>query len=123
MKKITKLDNFNYLRNMIADINFVEEEGIQQRLLAFLDREIEILNDKSAKSIKYQKDHVAIKDDLTKAILSCLQNSNRPLSIRDINKTITTASLPQIRYRVGRLTSNGTLIRTKRDNINYYVLK
>lgn len=114
--KITKKDNYNYLRNMIEHMEFTDEADIKQRLLDFLDRELALLDMRSEKSKRYQKKHNAIEDQISNSMMNLFADETvGPLTINEICDKIKDVDItPQkVIYRVGKMVKEGTLSKNK----------
>lgn len=114
--KITKKDNYNYLRNMIEHMEFTDEADIKQRLLDFLDRELALLDMRSEKSKQYQKKHNAMEDQISNSMMNLFADETvGPLTISEICDKIKDVDItPQkVIYRVGKMVKEGTLSKNK----------
>lgn len=127
-KKYTKKDNYVTIRNMIETTNMDNET--QDRLLAFIDHEVELMDQRAEKSKKYQQEHRAINDWMTDAIVTTLHDTDTPLCITDLTSKIIDATPQKIVYRLGKLFKDGTIVKdtqtVKTDNgsrkVTYYKL-
>ena len=128
--KITKRDNYNTLRDMVAlDSTLSNEE--QDRLLAFIDHELELMSQRAEKSKKYQKEHKAESDAMTDLIIDTLANADTALSVADIVGKITDGTPQKIVYRLGTLFKAGRITKDTRTiktegaparRVTYYAL-
>ena len=105
--KYTKKDNYNTLREVV--MNYVDLKDVQDRLLAFIDHEVELMDQRAAKSKKYQQEHGATNDWMTEAIITTLHDTDAPLCIADLTGKIIDATPQKLVYRLGRLYKDGTI--------------
>jgi len=131
--KFTKVDNFNELRNYV--INSTTDNATQDRLLSFIDHEIELLNKRSQKSKEYQQEHKVSMDTdyIANRVSDILNNAAEPMSINDIADKIGESIItPQkIVYRLVKMYKAGNIekeVRTVKNEgetarkITYYKL-
>lgn len=104
-EKITKRDNYNYLRNMV--INSTEDNMTQDRLIAFIDHELDLMAQRAEKSKKYQKEHKADQDAMTNMVMDVLNDADSALTIPDIVAKIVDSTPQKITYRLGKLVDAG----------------
>lgn len=104
-EKITKRDNYNYLRNMV--INSTEDNTTQDRLIAFIDHELDLMAQRAEKSKKYQKEHKADQDAMTNMVMDVLTDADGALTIPDIVAKIVDSTPQKITYRLGKLVDAG----------------
>jgi len=104
-EKITKRDNYNYLRNMV--INSTEDNVTQDRLIAFIDHELDLMAQRAEKSKKYQKEHKADQDAMTNMVMDVLNDADSALTIPDIVAKIVDSTPQKITYRLGKLVDAG----------------
>lgn len=104
-EKITKRDNYNYLRNMV--INSTEDNTTQDRLIAFIDHELDLMAQRAEKSKKYQKEHKADQDAMTNMVMDVLTDADSALTIPDIVAKIVDSTPQKITYRLGKLVDAG----------------
>lgn len=105
--KYTKKDNYNTLREIV--MNYVDLKDVQDRLLTFIDHEVELMDQRAAKSKKYQQEHSATNDWMTEAIVTTLHDTDAPLCIADLTGKIIDATPQKLVYRLGRLYKDGTI--------------
>lgn len=104
--KITKRDCYNTLRNLVENTMFAEDAEIgADKLLEFIDHEVELMTQRAEKSKKYQKEHKATNDAMTDAIYATL--SDTPMTVADIVDKVTDATPQKVVYRLGQLFKNG----------------
>lgn len=108
-KKYTKKDNYAIIRNMIETTNMDNET--QDRLLAFIDHEVELMNQRAEKSKQYQKEHKATNDDMTDAIIETLGETSTAMCVADLAGKIIDATPQKLVYRLGQLFKNGTIVK------------
>lgn len=127
--KITKRDYYNVLRDLVENTEFTEDSEINtSNLLEFIDHEVELMNQRAAKSKLYQMEHKAENDSMTNMIYTILSNSDTPMTIADLTNKITDATPQKIIYRLGQLFKNGYVAKDtkviKTDNssrkVTYY---
>lgn len=107
--KITKKDNFNALYDLVSNAGLDSET--EDRLHAFIDHEMDLINQRAEKSKKYQKAHKASDDAMTDAILSVLSEADAPICIADIVDKIEDASAQKVTYRLGKLFKSDKIIK------------
>ena len=105
--KITKRDNYNYLRQMVLD--YVPETNTQDRLLTFIDHELELMTKRAAKSKAYQTEHRAVNDPMTEKIMDVLMAAETPMCATDIAPKIEDATPRKVVYRLGQLFKTGVV--------------
>lgn len=108
-KKYTKKDNYAIIRNMIETTNMNNET--QDRLLAFIDHEVELMNQRAEKSKQYQKEHKATNDNMTDAIIETLGETSTAMCVADLTGKIIDATPQKLVYRLGQLFKNGTIVK------------
>lgn len=127
--KITKRDYYNVLRDLVENTEFTEDSEINtSNLLEFIDHEVELMNQRAAKSKLYQMEHKAENDAMTNMIYTILSNSETPMTIADLTNKIADATPQKIIYRLGQLFKNGYVAKDtqviKTDNssrkVTYY---
>lgn len=101
--KITKKDNYAALRAMVEDSYDTIGETTAKRLLAFIDHEVELIDQRAAKSKQYQQEHKATDDAMTDEIVKVLSTADGALTIPDIVAKIEDSTPQKITYRLGRL--------------------
>lgn len=121
--KITKKDCYSYLRAMVEGSSFTDDDPIgQEKLLEFIDHEVNLIDMRAAKSKQYQKDHRAKDDTMSANIMQILSDADAPMSVSDITAKIDGASTQKIVYRLGVLFKNDEINKTvenvKTDNGN-----
>lgn len=109
--KITKRDNYKELRNVVE--NTVYDTEVQNRLLAFLDHEIELLDKRNASSAKYSKRSNKAADELAQQVEAVVTSANEPLTIPQIVERIDLEGVTaaKVSYRLTKLVEAGALIR------------
>lgn len=109
--KITKRDNYKELRNVVE--NTVYDTEVQNRLLAFLDHEIELLDKRNASSAKYSKRSNKAADELAQRVEAVVTSANEPLTIPQIVERIDLEGVTaaKVSYRLTKLVEAGALIR------------
>lgn len=107
-EKYTKKDNYSFIRDYIERDGEMEPE-IQERLLAFIDHELDLMSQRNEKAKKYQKQHNAAEDDLSRAIFDVLQNATEPVSTKTICELITGATPQKVTYRMSKLFDQGLI--------------
>ena len=111
--KITKKDCYNYLRAMVEGSSFTSDDPIgQEKLLEFIDHEVELMDMRAAKSKKYQQSHRAKDDTMSANIMQILTDADAPMSVADIAAKIDGASAQKIVYRLGVLFKNDEISKT-----------
>lgn len=103
--KITKRDNFIFLKTLVA--NSSAEPDVKARLEAFIDREIELIGQRAEKQKKYQKKHDAAHDELSDGIFNLLLHSSSELTLRDIAEKIEGATPQKVTYRLSKMYDEG----------------
>lgn len=115
VSKITKKENYNYLRNMVVHTDFADDtKDIQTRLLDFLDRELMLLDNKAEKNRIYQKKNNAMTDEISSYIQTIFESYPEPLTIDEFENifhslTETKATKRQISYRLGHMAKLGLI--------------
>lgn len=110
--KITKKDNFVTLRNCVLENSDWFEEGVADRLIEFIDHEMEQLEKRSASAKKYAKKSAKAEDDLADAIAAVLQRGEGAMTIADIIAALDEnyAATPQkVTYRLNKMVEAGTV--------------
>ena len=111
--KITKKDCYNYLRALVEGLNFTSDDPIgQEKLLEFIDHEVELIDMRAAKSKRYQQAHRAKDDTMSANIMQILIDADAPMSVADIATKIDGASAQKIVYRLGVLFKNDEISKT-----------
>ena len=113
--KITKKDNYLCLREMVALDGHLDNET-QDRLLNFIDHELELMDARTEKAKKYQREHNAADDDMSKAIYSILLTADAPMSLADIAAKVKDATPQKVTYRLSKLYDNGFI---KKETHNF----
>lgn len=108
--KITKRDNFATLRSMVETADISNEE--MDRLLIFIDHEVEQLDKRSANSKKYAKKTAAATDALTELVRTALALNSDPKTIAQIvtlinDATEGVATAQKVTYRLTQLVKSG----------------
>lgn len=113
--KITKKDNFMALRGVVENDNgfFTPEEV--ERLLAFIDHELELLDKRSASARKYAKKNEKATDELAEACVSALSTEDGAmLTIPQILEKLPAeleATPQKLTYRLNKLVELGTIVK------------
>lgn len=118
-EKYTKADNFNALRTLVATDTW-DDKATQDRLIDFIDHELELLNKRSVKSKDYQQKHriQMDTDEISLGINSVFGDTNEALSIPDITAKIVSATPQKVAYRLNKLYQAGIVdkeVRTVKD--------
>ena len=104
--KYTKRDNFSDIRDYIERDGDLDPET-QDRWLAFIDRELELMGQRIEKQKKYQKIHDAAHDELSDGIFNLLLHSSSELTLRDIAEKIEGATPQKVTYRLSKMYDEG----------------
>ena len=107
--KITKRDNYNTLYEIVSNASLDPE--VEARLHAFIDRELELMNQRTEKQKKYQKNHDAAHDALSDGIFALLQHSPTPLTLRDIAAKVEGATTQKATYRLSKMYDEGFVLK------------
>lgn len=108
--KITKKDNYNTLRELVSQAHDLSNED-QDRLLTFIDHEVELIDQRAEKSKKYQQEHKAETDVMTDMIVDVLKESTAALSVSDIVAKIVDSTPQKVVYRLGKLFKDGRIVK------------
>lgn len=114
--KVTKKDNFAALRECVLNTNWFDVEDAE-RIVEFIDHEIEQLDKRAASAKKYAKKNEKASDELTEACVTVLSTAEQPLTIPEIVALIDESMVPtpqKLTYRLNKLVELGTI---KRDQI------
>lgn len=109
-QKITKRDNFNELRSLIETSMLSNED--QDRLLAFIDHELELLDKRKASSAKNAKRGNKAQDELASKIADVLtadEAQTIPQILAQIDDETVTAA--KCSYRLGKMVEAGMIAR------------
>lgn len=124
MTKMTKKDMFNYLREIVASMNFTPDEDMPtvDDCLAFIDHELELLANKTGgkrKPTKNQVENESYKAD----IMTALQTSDHPVNISEL-MTICPSISQLTNQRISRLLvalrQDGKVERTYEKKVAYF---
>lgn len=108
--KITKKDCYNTLRNLVENTEFAADADISaDKLLSFIDREIELIDQRAEKSKKYQQEHKATDDAMTDMIMEVLSGSDSALTVPDIVAKVVDSTPQKIVWRLGKLFKDGKI--------------
>lgn len=110
INKITKKDNYMELR-AIVDHTFIDGNKVKDRLIAFIDRELMLMEQRAEKQKKYQKKHDAAHDELSAQITNVLLSSEVPLTLRDIANKIEGSTPQKLTYRLSKMYDIGDIIK------------
>jgi hypothetical protein len=105
--KITKRDNYATLRELVLD--HVDLQDVQDRLLEFIDHEVELISQRAEKSKAYQKEHKASNDAMTDLIMDTLTDNGGAMTVADIVGKITDSTPQKVVYRLGQLFKSGRI--------------
>lgn len=108
--KITKRDNFNELRSLIETSMLSNED--QDRLLAFIDHELELLDKRKASSAKSAKRSNKAQDELASKIADVLATDKAqtiPQILAQVDDETVTAA--KCSYRLGKMVEAGVVTR------------
>lgn len=111
-KKITKRDNFNTLRDLV--MNFVDLQTEQDRLLAFIDHEVEQLDKRAASAKKYAKKTAKSEDALADAVFNILSDGAQhdiPSIVAELNAGDMDATPQKVTYRLTKMVEAGNVLR------------
>lgn len=111
----TKRENFATLRTVVETANTENKD----ELLSFIDREVELLNHKSAKSgqTKTQKENVAVKESIKEA----LAQFSAPVTVSEI-MAIVGLSNQKISALLRQMVKAGEVVRTEEKKKAYFAL-
>jgi len=112
--KITKKDNYNTLRELVSQAHDLSNED-QDRLLSFIDHEVELIDQRAEKSKKYQQEHKAETDIMTDMIVDVLKESTAALSVSDIVAKIVDSTPQKVVYRLGKLFKDGRIVKNTQN--------
>lgn len=108
--KITKKDCYNTLRNLVENTIFASDADISaDKLLSFIDHEIELIDQRAEKSKKYQQEHKATDDAMTDMIMEVLSGSDSALTVPDIVAKVVDSTPQKIVWRLGKLFKDGKI--------------
>ncbi len=109
-EKYTKADNYNALRTLVAT-DVWDDKATQDRLLTFIDHELELLNKRSVKSKDYQQKHrLSMEtDEISLGINSVFGDTDAALSIPEITAKIVSATPQKVAYRLNKLYQAGII--------------
>lgn len=108
--KITKRDCYNVLRNLVENTMFAADAEIgADKLLEFIDHEVDLITQRAEKSKQYQKEHKASDDAMTDMILDVLSEATNPMMVSDIVAKIVDSTPQKVVYRLGQLFKNGKI--------------
>lgn len=118
-KKMTKKDWFEAIKAVVENGNAENKDG----MISFIDHEIELLNNKTAKSgmTKRQKENVAV----IELIKSALYEVAKPVTITELMNEVPTlkAYTPQkISALIKQMKDNGEVVRTEEKKKAYFSL-
>jgi hypothetical protein len=116
-KKITKRDNYNYLM-MLVDAaqseGMIKEEGAYERLVQFINHELELMDKRTEKAKTYAKNKSAkAGDELADMALEALKEIGEVATIADIVEVINKnhenagATSGKLAYRLNKLVEAG----------------
>ena len=115
MKKITKRENFEALRNMIElalDKDYMESDEAE-RLFAFIDKELAALDKRAANAKKYASKKKAEADSLMELVNSILNENEGAMTIPEIVAKANEldpeiqATPQKLTYRLNKLVEDG----------------
>ena len=105
-KKITKRDNYETLLSLVADAQsegMLKEDGVYERLVAFLNHEIELMDKRAEKAKSYSKaKSEKSADELSIAAQEALKSFEDVASIADIVAAVN-ATNPELKATAGKL--------------------
>lgn len=108
--KITKKDCYNTLRDLVKNTMFSADADISaDKLLSFIDHEIELIDQRAEKSKKYQQEHKATDDAMTDMIMEVLSDSDSALTVPDIVAKVVDSTPQKIVWRLGKLFKDGKI--------------
>lgn len=122
MTKITKRDNYNSLLTLVADTytNGGIEPAEAERLMNFINHEIELMDKRSEKAKTYAKAKSAkAADELADAALVALRSMEDEATIADIVAAVSAeapelnATSGKLAYRLNKLVEAGLAIKTE----------
>lgn len=111
-KKITKRDNFATLRELV--LNCVDLEAEQDRLLAFIDHEVEQLDRRAASAKKYAKKATKATDELANAVLEVVSAGDAldiPTIVEMLKQDGKDATPQKVTYRLTKMVEDGIVTR------------
>ena len=112
MKKITKRENFEALREIVK---FAAESDEAERLVAFIDKEIESLDKRAANAKKYASKKKAESDELMEIVNTVLNTHEGAMTIPQIVDVINAeypdmqATPQKLTYRLNKLVEDGVV--------------
>lgn len=108
--KITKKDNYAELRECVLANADWFEEGVAERLVEFIDHEVELLSKRSGS--KKPKESKA-EDELSNAVRRVVEEAEEPMTITDVVKALQEqypdATPQKVSYRLTQMVKNGIL--------------
>lgn len=108
--KITKRDCYNTLRNLVENTMFAADAEIgADKLLEFIDHEVDLMTQRAEKSKKYQKEHKASVDELAVKIWDTVSTAEAPMAVADIVKAIDGATPQKVVYRLAQYCDAGKI--------------
>ena len=115
MKKITKRENYETLRSIVLDAVAAGtiENNESENLLAFIEKELENLDKRSANAKKYASKKKAETDDLMEAVNEVLHTTDAPKTIPEIVAIVNEkyegieATPQKLTYRLNKLVEDG----------------
>ena len=113
-KRITKRDNFNTIRGILAELN-------REDLVAFVDHELELLDKRGAsKSLtKTQKENL----ELVEKLYEALANYENPVTITelmDTNEEFGALSNQKVSALMKKLTDTNRVVKYTEKNKSYF---
>lgn len=111
-EKFTKKNNFAALRECVLEHADWFHEGEADRLVEFIDHEVELLDKRAASAKKYAKKNVKAEDAIADAIVEVIANVDEAMTIPEIVAAINPELLatPQkLTYRLNKMVEAGTV--------------
>ena len=109
-KKITKVQMFGMIREVVAD---------NADMVAFIDHEIELLQNKANKPKKVKEEDIAIRDE----VLACL--SNEPVTVSQLQKksnVLSDLSNQKVTAILRKLIADEIVVKTVEKKTSYFSL-
>lgn len=115
-KKITKKDNYETLLTLVdaaQSEGMIKEDGEYERLVEFINHEIEQLDKRAASAKKYAKKSTKANDELADAIADYMHSVEGEHTIADIVVALDAmgATQQKIAYRLNKLVEAGAVVK------------
>lgn len=116
-KKITKKDNYETLLTLVSAAQsegyFTQEQNVYERLVEFINHEMEQLDKRAASAKKYAKKSTKANDELADAIADYMHSVEGEHTIADVVVALDAmgATQQKVAYRLNKLVEAGAVVK------------